>query len=109
MAGGERGRLVEEEELGVALAPHVAPAVLERADADNPVLRRPAAAASVSVVAMQPAAAIAHRAAALGDSVKVAKRIDAILQRPATVAPGARLRTGELCALACASPTVSTP
>ena len=93
MAGGERGRLVEEEKLGVELAPHVALTALEGAHADQPVLGLPAAAAQRSIVAMDPPAAIAHEPAALGDGVKLAERIDAILQRRAGLRhSGGRLR-----------------
>src|SRR5271170_3911883 len=67
--GGERGRLVEEKELGVAIAPHLAPAALERADAGDPTPRCPAPAAQRPIAAMQPPAAIAHQPAALGDGV----------------------------------------
>ena len=100
MPGGERGRLVEEKKLGVVSAPHLATAVLEPAHADEPVLRLPAAAAQRPVVAMQPPAAIAHQPAALGDGVKFAERIDAILQRPrrleTSLAAVGRLRSRSL-------------
>ena len=82
VTGGERGRLVEEKELRVIPAPDVAAPALEFADANEPVLVFPAAAAQGLIVAMQPPAAIAHQAAALGDGVQFAERIDAILQRP---------------------------
>ena len=85
MAGGERGRLVEEEELRVVPAPDVAAPVLEFADANEPVLVFPAAAAKSLIVAMQPPAAIAHEPATLGDGVQFAERIDAILQRPGSL------------------------
>ena len=88
MAGGERGRLVEEKELRVISAPDVAAAVLEFADADEPVLVLPAAAAQRLIVAMQPPAAIAHHPAALSDGVQFAERIDAILQRPGSLRHG---------------------
>ena len=41
MAGGERGRLIEKEEFGVASAPHLAPPAFERANTDDPALRGP--------------------------------------------------------------------
>src|SRR5580704_16028758 len=85
VAGGERGRLVEEKELRVISDPDVAAPSLEFADADEPVVGLPSAAAQRPVVAMQPPAAIAHHAAALGDGVQFAERIDAILQRPGSL------------------------
>src|SRR5271154_541370 len=81
VARGERGRLVEEKELRVVPAPDVAAPALELADADEPVLVLPAAAAQRPVVAMQSSAAIAHHPAALSDGAQFAERIDAILQR----------------------------
>ena len=82
VAGGERGRLVEKEELRVVAPPDVALASFEFADADEPVLILSAAATERLIVAMQPSAAVTHHGAALGDGVQFAERIDAILQRP---------------------------
>ena len=64
MAGGERRRFVEEEQLGVARAPDVAPAALEFADAGDPLPARPAPPPERLVVAVEAAAAIAHQRAA---------------------------------------------
>ena len=82
VTGGERGRLVEEEKLRVVPAPNVALTIFEFADADKPVLVLPAAAAERPIVPMHPPAAIAHEPAALGGGVKLAERVDAILQWP---------------------------
>src|SRR5580698_10051995 len=79
--GGEGGRLVEEKQLRVILAPDVAAPSLEFADANEPVLGLPAAAAQSPIVAMQPPAAITHEAAAVSDRAQFAEGIDAILQR----------------------------
>jgi hypothetical protein len=91
VAGGERGRLVEKEELRVVAPPDVAMATLECANADEPVLGLPAAAAQRLINAMQPPAAIAHQSAALGDGVQFAERIDAILQRAESLRHTGRL------------------
>ena len=85
MAGGEGGRLVEEKELRIVPAPDVAASALEFADANEPVLVFPAAAAERLIVAMQAPAAIAHQPAAHGHGLQFAERIDAILQRPGSV------------------------
>jgi hypothetical protein len=71
-----------KKKLGVAVAPNFASAALERADAGDPAPRRPPPAAQPAIVAMQPPAAIPHQPAALGDGVKIAERIDTVLQRP---------------------------
>src|SRR6059036_1090990 len=57
VAGRKRGRLVEEEELGIALAPDRAMASLELRYAADPGARRPPPRAERAVVAMNPAAA----------------------------------------------------
>src|SRR5271166_4052933 len=82
MAGGERGWLVDKEELGIALAPHLAPSPAEFAHAGDPSLVGPPPRAERPVVAMEPSAAIAHHPASCSDGVKRAERIDAILKRP---------------------------
>src|ERR1700722_730374 len=79
VASRESGRFVEEKELRVIPAPDVATTTLEFADTDEPMLVFPAAAAQRLIVAMQPPAAIAHHAAALGDGAQFTERIDAIL------------------------------
>src|ERR1700733_4020896 len=91
VAGGARGRLVEKEELRVVAPPDVAAPALEFADADQPVLGLPTAAAQRLIIAMQPPAAIAHQSAALGDGVQFAERIDAILQRAGSLRHAGRL------------------
>ena len=83
VARGERGRLVEKEELRVASPPNLTLAVLERADADDPAPRRPPSAGQRPIVPMDPPASVAHQPAALGDGMKFAERVDAILQRSA--------------------------
>ena len=85
VAGGERRRLVEKEQLGVAVAPDAAMAALERADAGDPLPRRPAATAERLVGAMEAPAAVAHQRAARGDGDERAVGIDAVLQRPRSV------------------------
>ena len=81
VAGRERGRLVEKEELGVAGAPDLAPPALEGAEADDPAPRRPAAAPERPVGPMQAPAAVAQERAARRDRMEFAERIDAVLQR----------------------------
>src|SRR5208337_3340099 len=61
MARGERRRLVEKEELGVSVAPHLASSALEFAAAGDPAFRCPAPRTQRPVVAMKPAAPIAHK------------------------------------------------
>src|SRR5271166_3505325 len=81
VAGGERGRLVEKEELGIAAAPDLAPSPTEFAHADDPAPVRPAPRAQRPVIAMEPSATIAHHRPPRGDGMKRAERIDAILKR----------------------------
>src|SRR5262249_61085081 len=44
VAGGERGRLIEKEQLGIEPAPHVALALLKTRDTADPLRRYPTAA-----------------------------------------------------------------
>ena len=81
MARGERGRLVEEEQFGVVAAPDFALAVLELADADDPLPVGPMAAPQRLVVAMELAATVAHHRAARGNRAQFAKGIDSVGQR----------------------------
>src|SRR5262245_54178680 len=81
VTGGKRGRLVEEEQLRIALAPHLAMPSLEFEEAANPGVRDPASAPQRAVVAMEAAAAIAEEQPARGISDEIAERIDAIGQR----------------------------
>src|SRR5262245_24484239 len=85
VAGGERGRLVEEEQLGVAAAPHVAVASLELEAAANPGARYPAPPRERAIVAMETAAAIAEEHPAGGLREEIAERIDTVGQRHGAV------------------------
>src|SRR5205814_5725378 len=58
--GSQRGRLVEKEQLGIAVAPNRAMTLLELRDAADPLARGPAPRAERAIIAMEPAAAIAH-------------------------------------------------
>ena len=73
---------------GAAVGPDVPTTTLEGADADEPVLRLPPAAAQGPIVTMYAPAAIAHEGAALGDSAQFAERVDAILQGPGCLGHG---------------------
>ena len=112
VAGGERGRLVEKKELGVAIAPHLAPAALERADADDPAPRRPAPSAQASDrrdAAARRDCPSSRRARRRREIRRTGRRDFAAAGiRAAPVASGLAARRAG-CALACASPTVSTP
>src|SRR5262249_28322322 len=81
MAGGQRGRLVEEEQLSVALAPDLPVPVLEREPAAYPCARGPTPARQRAVVSMEAAAAVAKEQTARLNGAKFAERIDAVLQR----------------------------
>ena len=81
MPGGERGRLVQEEQLGVARAPDLAVPALEFEHATDPAARYPPARAQRAVIAMKPPAAIAEYKAARGIGEQIAERIDAIGKR----------------------------
>ena len=66
MPGGQRGRLVEEEQLGVAVGLHQLPApALELEQAGDPLPGRPAARLERLVGQMEAAAAVAHHQAAV--------------------------------------------
>ena len=75
MTGGERGRFVEEEQLGIALSPDGALASPEFEPAANPAARDPSPRAEGAIIAMKPAAAIAEEKAA-GSIGKELTRID---------------------------------
>ena len=78
VAGGKCGYLVEEKQLGVSLAPHLAPAAVELEAAADPGSRKMAAAAQRPVVAVKPSAPIAQQRATGSDSQQFTKWIDAI-------------------------------
>src|SRR5437660_451822 len=80
VSSGERGRLVEEKQLGVITAPDVALAVLEVEHAADPLPRRPAPPGQLLIVGVEASATIAHEQAARGRRKQLAKRIDAVLQ-----------------------------
>ena len=79
--GGERGRLVEKEQLGVEPPPYVALPPFEREHAADPLPRSPAPRRERPRRGVKPPAAIAHESAARRVGKKFAERIDAILQR----------------------------
>src|SRR6478609_4321489 len=81
MAGGERRNLVEEEQLRVGAAPHVALAALEFQHAADPPPRHPTPQAERFAVAMKFPPAIAEQSASRGCREEVTERIDPILQR----------------------------
>src|SRR6185312_7295385 len=84
MSGGERRRLVEEEQLGpTAATHHIPPHALVLADADDPGFRRPAARQQRPRPRSVNDAAIAHEHAALGNGDNLAEGRYAILQRHA--------------------------
>lgn len=80
MTGRQRGRLVEEEQLGIAGAPDVSMPSLEVEATTNPSARNPASRTEGAVVAMEPSAAIAEQKAARSIGKKIAERIDAVGQ-----------------------------
>src|SRR5207244_2612339 len=79
--GRKRGRLVEKEQLGIAAAPDRAMAPLESRHATDPLAGNPAPRAERAIVAMQPAAAIAHEQSAGDNGDELAERSNAVLQR----------------------------
>src|SRR4030081_1305618 len=81
MAGGERGRLIEEEQLGVAFAPDVAVAALEFKPAADPAARDPAPCAERAVVAVEAPAAVAEKKSARRIRKEIAEGIDAAGER----------------------------
>jgi hypothetical protein len=81
VAGRERGRLVEEEELGVEAAPDVALAALEVEHAADPAPRRPAPGVERARIGVEAAAAVAEQRAARRHGEERAEGVDAILQR----------------------------
>src|SRR5262245_37759011 len=81
MAGGERGRLIQEEQFGVARAPNVAVPAFEVEHAADPAARDPAPRAQRAVSAMKPPAAIAEHEAARRVGEQIAEWIDAIGKR----------------------------
>jgi hypothetical protein len=84
VAGGEGCYFVQEEELGVAVRLHELPATtLKFEDAGNPALIDPwTARANLLALIVQAAAAVSEHRAALTDRLKLAKRVDPVLQRP---------------------------
>src|SRR5262249_5324262 len=83
VAGGERGRFIEKEQLGIEPTPHLAFALFELGYTADPLPRYPAAARERLRVGMKSPAAIAHEQAARGGDEQFTERIDAILQRHA--------------------------
>ena len=81
MTGGKRGRLVEEEQLGVALPPDVAVPSLELEDAADPTARHPSAQPERAVVAVKVPPAIAEEQPARGIGEELPERIDAVGER----------------------------
>jgi hypothetical protein len=81
VTGGERRHLVEKEQLAIAVAPHLAVAVVELETAADPLLRGPAPRAELALLIVQSPAAIAHEQSARGSGEQNAKGIDAVLQR----------------------------
>jgi hypothetical protein len=78
MAGGEGGRLVPEEELGVVAGAHeLAPAALELEAAVDPALHL-VVAADVPVLVVE-VAAVAEEVTAVGDRDQLTEGVDAIL------------------------------
>jgi hypothetical protein len=80
VSGGERGRLIEEKQLGVIAAPDVALAVLEVEHAADPLPRRPAPLGQPLIVGVDASAAVAYEQAARRRGDQLAERIDAVLQ-----------------------------
>ena len=66
VSGGESYHLIEEEQLGVAIAPHGAMAIVEFELAANPLLRCPAPSAEFLAIIVQPPATIAHQCPVCG-------------------------------------------
>ena len=82
MSSRERGRLIEEKQCGVAIAPDRMMAPLEAAARSRSIAARPSAALSQTlIVAVKAPAAIAHKKPARGRGDQLAERIDAVLQR----------------------------
>jgi hypothetical protein len=81
VTGGERGRFVEEEQLGIAPSPYVAMASLEFEPAANPAARDPSPHAEGAIIAMETTAAIAEEKTAGAVGKQPTKRIDPIGQR----------------------------
>ena len=80
VTGGERRHLVEKEQFAIAVAPHLAMAIVEFEAATNPLLRGPAPRAELALPIVQSPAAIAHEQSARRVGEQAAKRIDAVLQ-----------------------------
>ena len=83
MAGGQRRRLVEEEQLGVAVGLHhrLAVPALELEHAGDPLPGGPAAGPERPVGQMEGAAAVAHHEAAVRRGDDLALGRDAVLER----------------------------
>ena len=80
VAGGERRRLVEEEDLGVTRAHHRAPQATVGGQAAYPGPAAPARPSEPGVRLVEAAAAVAHEEAALGHGVQRPVRGTAVLQ-----------------------------
>jgi hypothetical protein len=81
MPGGERGRLVEEEQLGIARAPNLAMPPLELEPAADPGARHPPPQPQRAVGAMEAPAAVAEEQPPGDIGMEIAERIDAIGKR----------------------------
>jgi hypothetical protein len=81
MTGGERRRLIEKEQFGIAPSPHLALASPEFETTANPAARNPSPRTESTIIAMQAAAAIAEEKPAGGIGEELTKWIDAIGKR----------------------------
>jgi hypothetical protein len=81
VAGGERGGLVEDEQLGVPVAPDLPVAAAELGQAADPGAAAPAGGAEAAVGTMKAAATVAHHRAASGDGVERAVGGHAVRER----------------------------
>jgi hypothetical protein len=87
MPGGKRGRLVEEEQLGVAGAPDIAVPAFEVENTADPAAGHPAPRAQRAVVAVKPPAPIAEHETARGVGEQLAERIHTVGKRHRCFAP----------------------
>src|SRR4051812_48094108 len=83
MTGCQRGRLVEKEQVGVAVLPDFVTPLFEGENTANPLSRGPATISQRPGVAVKTPAAIAIEQSACRCRDQVAKRIDTVLQRHA--------------------------
>ena len=95
VAGRQRGRLIEEEHLGVAVLPDVAMPALELEQAADPRSRSPAPQGQRAGIGMDAPAAIAHEQAERGVGKQFAEWRHAIGQRHAGMVGAAAIRRNE--------------